>query len=525
MMIQSTPLINIGKPRVSRTWNIDNLLDGLKEGRIKLEEFGQEVPKATKELLADTDISAKQLQEWGKAVAKGGETGRDAMQEVTKALLGVKDETTRNALGVQIFGTMWEDQGTNITDTLLNMDQHLSSSKENMDSLKSATSQLDASPAVEMKQAISDMKVALEPLLLLIADLITKLAEWISNNPQLAATITAIVTAIGILIGLCLALAPIFITLSGVAAALGVSVGAVAAPVLAVIGVIAALIAIGIALWQNWDTISAKASEIWGWLETFFSDFWSSTLSIFNSALDWIDQVTNGKFSALTDAIRSYLQMADRNIKDYWNYIKSTFQNALDFIVALVTGDFEGMKNAVENQLGNIEELIENIWGNVEDFLGGIDLSSIGENIMQGLVNGLKNVPIVGEIANLVGSAITAAKEKLGIHSPSRVFMEIGEYTGEGFAIGIDSMLGDIQKASQNMAEVSIPNVRKIDLPDVKTKSNKTEDNKGQVNQFNFERMLEGAQFIVREEADIAKIAKQLGDYIKMNARKNGVVI
>ncbi|SFA55798.1 hypothetical protein SAMN05192569_10668 [Parageobacillus thermantarcticus] len=86
------------------TWNIDNLLDGLKEGRIRLAEFGQEVDKSTKELLQGTGISAKQLQEWGQAVAAGGDKGREAMQQVVKALMGVKDETKRNALGVAIFG-------------------------------------------------------------------------------------------------------------------------------------------------------------------------------------------------------------------------------------------------------------------------------------------------------------------------------------------------------------------------------------------------------------------------------------
>ncbi|TVZ81291.1 phage-related minor tail protein [Aeribacillus composti] len=86
------------------TWNIDNLLDGLKEGRIRLAEFGQGVDKATAELLQGTGISAQQLESWGQAVAAGGDKGREAMQQVVKALSGVKDETKRNALGVAIFG-------------------------------------------------------------------------------------------------------------------------------------------------------------------------------------------------------------------------------------------------------------------------------------------------------------------------------------------------------------------------------------------------------------------------------------
>lgn len=86
------------------TWNIDNLLDGLKEGRIRLAEFGEEVPKAVKELLEGTNISAKQLQQWGQAVAQGGETGKQAMVQVAQALNNVDNETKRNTLGVAIFG-------------------------------------------------------------------------------------------------------------------------------------------------------------------------------------------------------------------------------------------------------------------------------------------------------------------------------------------------------------------------------------------------------------------------------------
>ncbi|MBH8600523.1 phage tail tape measure protein [Thermoactinomyces sp. CICC 23799] len=88
----------------TKTWNIDNLTDGLKEGRIRLAEFGQEVPKAVQELLEGTNISAQQLQKWGQAIAEGGEAGKNAMNEVATALSNVENETQKNALGVAIFG-------------------------------------------------------------------------------------------------------------------------------------------------------------------------------------------------------------------------------------------------------------------------------------------------------------------------------------------------------------------------------------------------------------------------------------
>ncbi|MED1116475.1 hypothetical protein P4T65_24870 [Bacillus paramycoides] len=83
---------------------IDNLLDGLKEGRIKAAEFGQGVDKAMKEALEGTNISADQLQKWGQSVAKGGKEGSAAMTEIAKALEGIEDETKRNEIGVKLFG-------------------------------------------------------------------------------------------------------------------------------------------------------------------------------------------------------------------------------------------------------------------------------------------------------------------------------------------------------------------------------------------------------------------------------------
>ena len=44
-------------------------------------------------------------------------------------------------------------------------------------------------PAVKFQKAMGDLQMALKPVLGVIADVISKLAEWISNNPKLAATI------------------------------------------------------------------------------------------------------------------------------------------------------------------------------------------------------------------------------------------------------------------------------------------------------------------------------------------------
>ena len=99
------------------------------------------------------------------------------------------------------------------------------------------------------------------------------------------------------------------------------------------------------------------------------------------------------------------------------------------------------------------------------DFFRNINLFDIGRNIIQGLINGVKNMAssLVNSVKGVVDGAIEGAKNLLGIHSPSRVFMEFGEYSGEGFINGIESMKNAVAKAGQDMADASIslvPNVQ-----------------------------------------------------------------
>lgn len=400
------------------TWNIDVLLDGLKEGRIVLAEFGQGVDEETSKLFEKIGISGKQLEEWGKAVADGGEKGSVAFQNVAEALSKCEDKTLQNQLGTIIFGTLWEENGTKVTDAIVGMNDNLSTASENLEELNGLTSGLDADPAIAMQKAMSDLQVALQPLLGFIAEIIGKIAEWISNNPTLAATITAIITALGILMGIFLALSPVITLLSGVAAAFGVSVGAIAAPVLIVIGVITALIAIGVALYKNWDEIKAKCSEIWNSIKDYFSKTWES--------------------------------------------IKTTFSNALSNILSSVKEKFNNIKQSISEKMGEVKNSISNIWDNVMDFFKNINLFDIGKNIIQGLINGIKNMAssVVDSVKGVVDGAIEGAKKLLGIHSPSRVFMEFGEYSGEGFINGINEMKDSVAKAGQSMANASLPNIK-----------------------------------------------------------------
>lgn len=89
---------------------------------------------------------------------------------------------------------------------------------------------------------------------------------------------------------------------------------------------------------------------------------------------------------------------------------------------------------------------------------------SAGAMIGQGLAAGMQSaVGAVAAAANaLVAQADRAARAKAKIHSPSRLFAEIGGFLGQGMAVGMDSTQGLIASSSDAMIATATPDAAGI---------------------------------------------------------------
>lgn len=333
------------------TWNIDNLLDGLKEGRVKAAEFGQGVDKAMKESLEGTKISAEQVEKWGQAVAKGGKDGSAAMTEIAQALSEVEDETKRNELGVKFFGTMYEDQGQNIINTLLGAKEKVIDFDKNQKNLNESIKKMDANPAVKFQKAMQDLQVALKPVLSVIADVISKIAEWVSNNPKLAATLTAVAMAIGIISGAVMALAPIVMAVMsvfeiGAAAALGI--------VAVVPLIIAAIVALGIAIYKNWDDIKNWTIETWNSIKEYLIELW-----------DGIVQSSSEAWTSFLETMHSFFDPIGQFFSDLWTGIGEICSSTWNSIVEFFSGAWASFTEMMHSFFDPIGEFFSSLWSGI----------------------------------------------------------------------------------------------------------------------------------------------------------------
>ncbi|HSQ89290.1 tape measure protein, partial [Romboutsia sp.] len=216
-----------------------------------------------------------------------------------------------------------------------------------------------------------------------------------------------------------------------------------------------------------------------------FSGCWESIKQIFFSALEFVWNLMQVQFALNIPAmIKGFGKGAIGIFKGMWSSVKGFFSGGikacLGFVKNLLSGakssfgtlkafganSFQALwtiaKNMMSKLLSSVTSSISKVPTTIKNFMTravgvikGINLFSIGKDMIQGLINGIKNAGanIAGAIGNVVNGAVEATKKKLKIKSPSRVFMEIGKFTGEGLAIGIENEKDRVSKASIGLSK------------------------------------------------------------------------
>ena len=118
-------------------------------------------------------------------------------------------------------------------------------------------------------------------------------------------------------------------------------------------------------------------------------------------------------------------------------------------LTTLVDGILRSIENLGEAALACIAKLT-GVWDGSMD-----DWGHIGENIVTGLLNGITGMwdTLVSTVRGKVNGMVSTVKNVLGIHSPSKVFTEIGENVTQGLVNGINTGAPAAQEAIQSIAQ------------------------------------------------------------------------
>lgn len=221
-------------------------------------------------------------------------------------------------------------------------------------------------------------------------------------------------------------------------------------------------------------------------------------------AYDFIKDIIKSALDAISIFINTFISTVkawwDKHGEDIqsvtrtaWNLIKTLIKSALDIIQSIIVaitsairGDWDGFWNAIGN-------IVETIWNTIKSVVkaginslpkiisaakglvtsaikgvlnGALDaaksfgskLLQVGKDLIKGLANGIKagGSWVVNSITGAVKSAINAGKKLLGINSPSKLFRQFGEWTTEGYEIGVKRGEPKSTRAVEDFANNSI---------------------------------------------------------------------
>lgn len=164
-------------------------------------------------------------------------------------------------------------------------------------------------------------------------------------------------------------------------------------------------------------------------------------------------QIVEQLIIGITDNLPQLITAAAELIAKFSAALISHLPDLLNCGAALLTTLVDGIIRSIENlgeaALACIAKLT-GVWDGSMDEWG-----HIGENIVTGLLNGITGMwdTLVSTVKGKVSGMVSTVKNVLGIHSPSKVFTEIGENVTQGLVNGINTGAPAAQEAIQSIAQ------------------------------------------------------------------------
>lgn len=373
---------------------------------------------AMKTLAKNMFNSPKIFEDLGVATKDAGGNMRsvsDVMADVSDIFAKMPDGAEKTALAMKLFGKAGQDMipmlnnGTaglkGMMDEAARMG--LVITPEMADAANNFNDNLDRLTAIAGGIALQIASV-LTPALKSMSDRLIGVSQWFAglgeSQKQWISWVVGIVVAGGpLLIGLGMVTGALSVLTSALATMAAV---ALANPIILIAAGIAAA---ALAIWWNWDWLKAKFTDIMAAISRKASEAWG--------------------------AIKDFVGDTIRAIEFKWAVWRTNMAHFLDTVPKLFSDLWEKVK-AVAAQ-----------W--VDDFL------AIGGQIVDGLKKGISDKwdAMVTWFQDKVDGLTEGVRGLLGIHSPSRVFQEIGGFIGQGLQLGIEGSLSGIGSAMKGITD------------------------------------------------------------------------
>lgn len=342
----------------------------------------------------------------------------------------------------------------------------------------------------------------------LVNGLITMLPAIVQGGlTLLTGLLTAIVTAIPLIVTGLLQLLPQLIT-----TLLGMLPSLLETGVTLFVGIITALV----------EVIPQLISTLVGMLPQILETLVGMLPQLLETGVQLFIQLVTAVVKVLPKLLSSIIGMLPKIISSIIGMIPQLLKGAIDLFTSLV----KALPVILPELIGALLKLGPELVGAIISLIP--QLLEAGKDIVRGLANGIRDAGqvVLDAIGGVVNGAIDWAKGLLGIKSPSRVFMAIGKYVGQGFVKGVNGTREQVSSSMTKLVDLVKSSFDKVidERKSANAKLVSLEKKRAKIDQqLQDARTIKSAQARARRVRDLnaarADVSKQISDQRKLVAQ------
>lgn len=173
----------------------------------------------------------------------------------------------------------------------------------------------------------------------------------------------------------------------------------------------------------------------------------SNAGQLLNSGMQLLLGLVEGLMNALPQLIAQAPTIIGNLVQSIAANLPQILQTGVKILVALANG----LASAIPQLIAQIPAIVRSIWNGFTS----VNWGEVGMNIITGIASGVTSAAgkLVDAAVNAAKDALNWVKDKLGIHSPSRVFRDqVGVMIGRGMAEGIDQSQQVVNRSLDRIA-------------------------------------------------------------------------
>ena len=187
-----------------------------------------------------------------------------------------------------------------------------------------------------------------------------------------------------------------------------------------------------------------------------FLDYITSELpNILDKGVEVLSNLIDGIIGSIPDLLSATSEV----IGEFLVFIAENLPEILQAGVEILLSIIEGIIKAIPDLVANLPKIVNAIVNGIQALMGSI--VNIGKNIVQGVWTGIQNMIswFTNKVKSFFSGIVDSVLGFLGIHSPSRVFADIGENMAAGLGVGWDDEFGSIQRQIDRSMSGLVPEV------------------------------------------------------------------